>query len=239
MRVIKLDAIGSTNDFLKDMLRQSDVAPFTVVSAFEQTSGRGQMGAQWKTHPGKNLTFSMFSDAFSGVGHIFHQNAAVALSIAEALDSLRIPAISVKWPNDIMAGRKKIGGILIENLLRPDATTWSVIGIGLNVNQTDFEGLPQAASLATHTGAEFDLDQLLEIICERIIFRIKNLSSDEIWSEYKSRLFSKNSPSVYEDLSGNRFNALISDVADDGRLILEKEDGSLSTYGLKEIKMLY
>lgn len=152
MNIIKLSAINSTNDYLKKLSAGQYLENFTVVVAEHQTAGKGQMGAKWSVVPGKNLTFSvLIKDLLLEINEIFNLNAAVAISITETLESFNIPDICIKWPNDILAGNKKIGGVLIENSIKNNGEIFSIVGIGLNINQLDFENLPKASSLAVVT----------------------------------------------------------------------------------------
>ena len=108
MNIIKLDATPSTNDFLKALLTNQFVENFTVVTAENQTSGRGQMGAKWEVESGKNLTFSVLvKDVLTEINSIFHLNVLVAVSIIEALEHFNIPNLAIKWPNDILAEHKR------------------------------------------------------------------------------------------------------------------------------------
>ena len=163
MPIIKLDAIDSTNDYLKQLAREQEAENYTLVIAREQTKGRGQMGAKWVSEPGKNLTMSLLvrdlrlqSDTF------FDLNVAVALGVMEVLEGMSIPNLKIKWPNDIMADNKKVGGILIENSWKTDGSYTAVVGLGLNLNQTDFEHLPQATSLTNITKLYYDVDEMAE-----------------------------------------------------------------------------
>jgi BirA family biotin operon repressor/biotin-[acetyl-CoA-carboxylase] ligase len=114
MSIIKLNAIDSTNDFLKVLSRNQSVDNFTTVVAQKQTNGKGQMGAVWQSEDGKNLIMSVLvKDVLQNVDEIFHLNIAVALSVIQVLEVFNIPNLSVKWPNDIMSDQKKICGILI------------------------------------------------------------------------------------------------------------------------------
>ncbi len=238
MRIVKLDAIDSTNDFLRKMTQSETVDNFTVVTARAQTHGRGQMGSSWVSEQGKNLTMSMLSrkDA-SNAASIFQYNAAVAIAITDVLKTLTVPALSVKWPNDIMSGNRKIGGILIENIFRSDGRIESITGVGLNVNQTNFEALPQASSLKLVTGKTFDVDALALEIAQSIVQRSDN--PDQAWSEYLEILFRKGQPTAFELPDDSRFMAVITAVGQDGRLEVQFEDDSLKFFGIKEIKMLY
>jgi BirA family biotin operon repressor/biotin-[acetyl-CoA-carboxylase] ligase len=170
MNIIKLDAIDSTNDFLKEICRKQLVENYTIVTAKNQTKGRGQMGAVWQSEIGKNLTMSVLvKDVLNNPSQIFDLNIAVSLAIIEVLTIFNIPKLSVKWPNDIMSDTKKIGGILIENSFKTDTAIESIVGIGLNVNQTDFANLPNASSLSVVSNTEFDLDEIIN----KIHFHIK------------------------------------------------------------------
>ena len=148
MKLIKLDAIDSTNTFLKNLAVNVDLDDFTVASAKHQLSGKGQMGLEWVSEDNKNLTFSVFKrfERFS-IENQFCISMIVSLSIHEVLSALRLSNINIKWPNDILSCDKKIGGVLIENKIKDKQIESSIIGIGLNVNQTVFKNLNQASSL--------------------------------------------------------------------------------------------
>lgn len=243
MNIIKLDAINSTNDYLKGLLQRQFVENFTIVTAENQTDGKGQMGSKWNVQAGKNLTFSVLvKDLLLEVNHIFHLNVAVAVSIIEALSFLEIDALSIKWPNDILAGGKKIGGILIENSLKSDGEIVSIVGIGINVNQRDFENLPKASSLSILLKQDVDKETVLISIVEclmRNVSLILNKNTDSLWEKYHSCLYKKGIPMPFEDLEGNKFMGIIRSVDQAGKLQLVLEDDSVESYEIKEIKMLY
>lgn len=239
MRLVKLDAIDSTNDFLKSLSQHENVENFTVVSAENQTKGKGQMGSVWNSEVGKNLIMSMLiKNVLTDINAIFQLNVFVALSVIEVLQKHAIPKLSVKWPNDIMSGNKKIGGILIENAIKADGIQ-SVIGLGLNVNQTNFDHLPQASSLVLAAGKTFDKGVLLIEIAETIERNIPQISSDHLWENYTSNLFRIGIPTPFEKPSSEKFMAMIDGVEADGKIRLQLEDDSFETFGIKEIKMLF
>lgn len=242
MNIIKLSAIGSTNDYLKAMAATQYVEGFTIVTAEHQTQGRGQMGAQWNVQAGKNLTFSVLvKDLLLEINEIFNLNAAAAVSIAEALSGFYIPSLCIKWPNDILAGNKKIGGILIENSIKNSGEIFSIIGIGLNVNQTDFEGLPKASSLAVVAGRLFDKDEVLQAIAtqlKRNISALLHKDADSIWDRYHDRLYKKDIPMPFEK-DGHRFMGIIKKVTRKGNLEVLLEDDTTASYGIKEVQLLY
>ncbi|MEY4037832.1 MAG: hypothetical protein RIR67_142, partial [Bacteroidota bacterium] len=169
MKLIKLDAIDSTNEFLKGLSNKEDLENFTVVTAENQTKGKGQMGAVWNSEVGKNLIMSVLvKDFLSEINEIFNLNIAVATAVITALKKQNIPNLSIKWPNDILSANKKIGGILIENSIKSDGTILSIVGLGLNVNQTNFEGLPKASSLAVVMEHELNKEELLSAIVTQL-----------------------------------------------------------------------
>ncbi|MGG7036842.1 MAG: biotin--[acetyl-CoA-carboxylase] ligase [Flavobacterium sp.] len=242
MLVIKLDAIESTNDYLKQLSKDKTLENFTIVLANSQTKGRGQMGTQWTSEPGKNLIMSLLAkdlvlDSFS----IFDINVAVALSAAKTLLQLDVPNVKIKWPNDIMADSKKVGGILIENSLKTDGSLTAIIGIGINLNQTDFKHLPQASSLACVTHKSFDIDEFAAVLAKTLQKHIQLLpeSVDDFWNGYSALLFRRNEIAVFEDKSGKRFNGIIQNVSRNGKLAILLEDDTIEHFDLKEIKMLY
>ncbi|MGK4568881.1 biotin--[acetyl-CoA-carboxylase] ligase [Flavobacterium sp. 3HN19-14] len=217
---------------------------FTVVSAENQTKGKGQMGAKWVSEIGKNLIMSiLIKDLLPDINQIYNLNVAVAVSIIEVLEDYKIPQLSVKWPNDIMAGNKKVGGILIENSIRSSGEIFSIVGIGLNVNQSNFEDLPKASSLSVATGISFDKEELLVKITERIEQNSALIFENQpeiLWKRYLSFLFKKGIPMAFEiTASGERIMGIITDVSADGKLLLKVEDDSIKSFGIKEIQMLY
>lgn len=243
MKHIKLDAISSTNDYLKQLLSQQHVENFTVISAHEQTSGKGQMGAVWKSEKGKNITMTILvKDLISQTEQLFYLNKAVALGIIFCLNSNLVRHLSIKWPNDIMSGHKKIGGILIENIIKSNGEIFSVVGIGLNVNQRIFIDLPQASSLHNITGSSFDVDLLIQEILKEIKLKVSQLRTHqytEIDQDYHAHLFKMNIPMPFETLKGERFMGIIKRVDQQGRLWLMDEQDELKSFSQKEIKLLY
>ncbi|GIZ07508.1 biotin--[acetyl-CoA-carboxylase] ligase [Flavobacterium sp. UMI-01] len=243
MKLIKLSAIDSTNDFLKQLSLKEAVENFTVVTAESQTKGRGQMGTIWQTESGKNLIMSVFlKEKLTGVSDIFNLNVAVAVSIVQALDHFQIPQLKIKWPNDIMSYQFKIGGILIENSVKQDGTIHSIIGIGLNVNQINFENLPKASSLAVLCQREFDIKALVLRIIENLQQNLdgKTPMWDAIWLTYADLLFKKNTPMAFKNMKTNQnFMGIIRGVSYQGKLQVLLENDEIVEFGIKEVQMLY
>ncbi|WP_035648404.1 biotin--[acetyl-CoA-carboxylase] ligase [Flavobacterium sp. ASV13] len=246
MKLIKLDAIDSTNDFLKAISSKDELDNFTVVTAENQTKGKGQMGSKWQSESGKNLIMSaLVKDFVFDNEQVFNLSLIVSLSVIEVLKSLNIPDLSIKWPNDIMSYNKKIGGILIENTIKSDGRIVSVVGLGLNVNQTNFDELPNASSLAVILGKPFDKMILPELIIEKIKEKINSweTSASVFWNEYYNTLFRKGIPMPFKNLNsdnfGQNFMGIIQGVSSTGKLQVLLEDDSVSEFEIKEIQMLY
>jgi len=219
-----------------------NVEDFTVVWTENQTNGRGQMGSVWSSEKNKNLTFSVFLDtSWLPLEKQFYLNCAVAFSVLRALKRLSVPKLNIKWPNDILSDNKKVSGVLIENLVKNATRSHSVIGIGLNVNQIEFE-YKNASSLKCITGIHYSLEELLNLIVELLKEEVERLRKGlfkEVYKEYEAYLFRLNKPSTFELSTGERFVGIIIKVTKDGKLQLLLEDEIVSEYGLKEIKLLY
>jgi BirA family biotin operon repressor/biotin-[acetyl-CoA-carboxylase] ligase len=243
LKIIKLNAIDSTNTYLKQLAKETQLLDETVVVAENQLSGRGQMGNGWLSREGQSLTFSIFKEFERlTVASQFVISMAVSLAILEAIKRFNIPDISIKWPNDILSANRKIGGILIENVLEGSVVKYSIIGIGLNANETDFPNLPQASSLKLETGKTFPLEEVLDTILKNVFKNLKNLPAadfSEMKRTYENNLFRKDKISVFETPEALRFNGIITGVSDIGELLVETENNPLQKFQLKEVKLIY
>ncbi|MGO4819341.1 biotin--[acetyl-CoA-carboxylase] ligase [Flavobacterium sp. W22_SRS_FP1] len=242
MKLIKLDAIDSTNDFLKGLSNEQQLENFTVVTAENQTKGKGQMGSVWDSEVGNNLTMSVFiKDSVSEVNQIFVLNVGVAIAIVQALENFNIPNLMIKWPNDIMSYNFKIAGILIENSIKSNGTIHSIVGLGLNVNQTNFINLPKASSLSVICDAQFDKEKIMYEVIEQLKRNIVIMSEDPaaLWLEYTNRLFKKGIPMPFKVNSNQNFMGIIQGVSSYGKLQVLLEDDRVSEFNIKEIQMLY
>lgn len=243
MLIIKLDAIDSTNTYLRRLSGLETVQDGTVVVAKHQLNGRGQMGSEWSSQESKNLTFSIFKDvSFVTFEKQFCINLAVSLAVFKALQSFYVKGLKVKWPNDILADNKKIAGILIENVIKQNQINETVIGIGLNVNQTEFNNLANATSLRLITGQTFDLDELLQAILKEIERHFKLLKKGQysvLKDAYEKHLFRKNKPSTFRNIEGSLFSGYIVGISDLGHLLVKVEDDIIKSFDLKEITLMY
>jgi len=242
MKLIKLDAIDSTNDFLKGLASKDELDNFTVVTAENQTKGKGQMGSKWESEIGKNLIMSVLvKDFLYNNKDVFNLSIIVSLAVIRVLKLFNIPDLSIKWPNDIMSYNKKIGGILIENTLKSDGRIVSVAGIGVNVNQTNLAELPHASSLAVITGKSFDKEVLPALIVENIKEKITSWEANatDYWTEYLNSLFRKGIPMPFKNLKNQNFMGIIQGVSPTGKIKILLEDDTVAEFEIKEIQMLY
>ena len=241
MNIIKLNAIDSTNSYLKKLAVKSVIESYTVVVAEQQTSGRGQMGTTWISDNGKNLTFSILINFNSyKVQYQFHLSMAVSLAILNIVKMYVKISTVIKWPNDILAEKDKLAGILIENVLSGYFIKQSIIGIGLNVNQEFLENsLLKATSLKMISGIDFDKDKLLKEIVASISYYVGYIERNEfetLKKLYLNSLYQYNKPNMFEDKNGTVFLGKIVDVFEDGKLVVELENETTRKFSLKEIK---
>lgn len=243
MRIIKLDAIDSTNTFLKEISSADVIEDFTVVVAKTQTNGKGQMGNVWSAASGENLTFSVFKDvSFLNFEKNFYLSLITALALRQTLQQFNVPKLTVKWPNDILSADKKLAGILIENVIKNNKLVSSVIGIGLNVNQTVFKNLPRASSMKLLVGTHFNLDEVLETFLKqlKIYFeKLKNEETDALMQAYNDNLFRKNKPSTFKNIEGSTFSGFIQGISNNGNLLVLLEDNIIKEFTLNEITLMY
>jgi len=247
--LIHLDRINSTNTYLKNLLT-GDKRPNEglLVFADEQFAGKGQLGASWKGEAGKNITASfLFVPTFLDPKQIFYFNKAVALAVRDCVDHClqmqpnQKQITSIKWPNDILVGDRKIAGILMENTFRANGIENSVVGIGINVNQ-EFKSDKKlrAISLGEISGITIDISETLAILCsmlEKYYFMLRGLKFKEIDQLYHKYLFGFREDRIFM-VDGNKISGKIIGVGEDGLLNLEG-DGERREYEVKEIKFLF
>lgn len=243
--IIWCECIDSTNNAARKMLEDIDI--MSVVAAGFQTAGRGQKGNVWSSEAGKNLTFSIAvrfgSGEFPALPAVrqFAVSEAAALAIVSFLAEEGIKAM-IKWPNDIYVGDRKICGMLIEQKVRGGMLEGSVIGIGLDVNQTDFPPeLPNPVSMTLLTGKEYPLEESLERIAG-IFHRILSeaLSSGQALSSleerYVSKLYRRDELHRFIDCrSGEEFEGLIRGIDGNACLLVDRPDKGRQSFAFKEI----
>lgn len=233
----------STNDEAAQLIAQLEPAEGLIVITDAQIAGRGQRGNVWQAEPGQNLTFSLIlRPSFLTAPEQFWLTIAISLAISDALEPLTDGLLRIKWPNDLYLEEAKLGGILIENTLHGPVIAWSVIGLGLNVNQSNF-----AYSTATSLQYRFpladgyDLPGLLTILAERLEKRYLQLRSgqrDALKTDYLHRLFRYQEEHEFEREGAHsqpqRFRGCIIGVDEIGRLAISTA-GNVMYFGFKEI----
>ena len=241
--VIYLERVDSTNAYAKKLLNGSSAGEGTVVWAGEQYAGRGLGENSWHSGAGLNLTFSLVLEPlFLQPDNLFCLNKAVALAVLHTIRHELNGGIqaSIKWPNDIYAGDRKIAGILIEHTLIGSSVKNSIIGIGININQLDFPAsLPNPVSLKQLTGNDYDLSEMLDMIClnfENEYSRLRKHEFQLIDADYNSKLYGRGRDLEFTT-TGPSFTGRIQGVDDIGRLCVLTADGGLPMFNHGEISI--
>lgn len=246
-KLIVLDEIGSTNDYLKTQSTNFKPLPeWSAIMAKHQTQGRGQRGNSWLVQSGKNLTFSfLVYPEFLKLKDQFSLSMWVSLSLVEWLDSLGIPA-EIKWPNDIMIAGKKVAGFLIENSNRGEKLRQSIIGIGVNINQTEFppDLSSRANSIALYTGeTQNDLEELCLSLLGRLqehftAFKEQEVTAKDLLQAYNKRLYRSGIWAPFRCVENGDMEGKIESVNSNGELALRRRNGEIYQYRFKEIQYL-
>jgi BirA family biotin operon repressor/biotin-[acetyl-CoA-carboxylase] ligase len=236
--ILYFKSLPSTNTQASMLLKQESPAEGTVICTDFQTAGRGQPGNRWESESGKNLLLSIILYPESVLPEDqFIISMMVSLGLCDIIDSYT-GSNSIKWPNDIYNGDGKIAGILIENSISGNKIISTIIGIGLNVNQTDFpKNLPNAVSIKSITGKETERYSAMRKLLEGIDIRYKMLlygDRKSLRDEYISRLYRYGKWNKF--VSGSKsFTGKITNITGSGKLRLEKENGTQVDFGFKEI----
>ncbi len=241
---IFIPEVDSTNSYATALLKNVNAIEGTVVYTDYQTNGRGQRGNAWTAERSMNITLSVvLKPGFLTAQKSFYLSKITALALYDVLTEITSCShfdIKIKWPNDILVNRKKIAGVLIENSFKEDAIVWSVIGIGMNVNQINFKN-DAAISLSTLTQKDHNLEQLMDLIfvyLEKWYLQLRNMNFEFINKAYLQNLFKLNELSFFEK-GTNVFEAIIKGVDESGLLLLEMQNGKIENFDVKEIKMVY
>lgn len=247
---INLPVVDSTNTFIREMLAEEgtgnvvsaqSLPGFTLVVADDQTRGRGQQGNSWETEKGKNLTFSLLCHPdFICATRQFLLSQCMAVAVQKAL-SAYIDGVEIKWPNDIYVGDKKISGTLIECDLHGKSIANCIIGVGININQTEFRSdAPNPTSLKQLTGEEHDREAILAAIMvnfQRCYEMLREGREEDVRQAYMSNLYRRTGIHRYRDVRGE-FAAEIADIEPTGHLNLRFSDGNVVRYEFKEVSFI-
>lgn len=238
-KIVYLPSCQSTNDEAADLLSRDDVPEGTLIITDQQTKGRGQRGNRWEAQRGQNLTMSLvLKPTYLAAADQFWLNMAVSLAIHDTLvPLLSATELTIKWPNDVYVGNRKLGGVLIENTLQGYRLAYSVVGIGLNINQTTF-GLPTATSLLLESPIPtgYSLPGLLTTLLEQLEKRYLQLRAGHravLRTAYLQHLYAYQTPRTYE-ADGHRFTGILTELDPTGRIGILTA-GSVRYFAFKEV----
>jgi len=238
------EELPSTNAYAQDLLSKSAPNEGTVVIAGRQTAGRGQIGSRWHSQAGKSLTFSVILfPRFLHARHQYALNLMASLALRGTIEAATALPAQVKWPNDVYLQGRKAAGILIQNALQGQRLQSSVLGFGINVNETTFPaGAENATSLRMATGAEQDREALLHAFLERLeqaYLRLKRSGQGlALREEYHQHMLGYRELRRFRRPGQPAFQASIQGIDTSGKLLLEHAEGK-TAYGLKEIEFLF
>jgi BirA family biotin operon repressor/biotin-[acetyl-CoA-carboxylase] ligase len=222
-----LDTVDSTNNYAMGLLREGLAEHGDCWFANKQTSGRGQQGKTWISQPGENITMSVVISPGNRFGQEpFIFNMLIALICRDFLLGLISEKINIKWPNDIYVNDRKAGGLLIENIYRGQHWIWSVVGIGINMNQLIFEGIDNAPiSLRMITDKKYDTEEMAKVLHKQLVLAIEESTANKdcILSNYNKHLY-KIGNEVEMDKDGSRLMTKILGVNSNGMLQTEAGD---------------
>lgn len=243
--IVHLDTVGSTNSYARAEAARlwglAGGAPAVVVYADNQTQGRGQRGNVWQSLPAQNLLVSiMVRPTALPVVSQFALSQAVALAVYSAVGYLGVDSV-LKWPNDVYVGEHKLSGILVELDCCGSTVEQAVIGVGLNVNQVQFAPMDKTAtSLNMLTGETYEIDEVLAVFLDSFSYYYSLLERGDyslLAAEYKNHLLGFGQRLHYCDADSS-FDAAIVDVESDGRIRLQRADGSVALYAFKEVELV-
>lgn len=250
---------NSTNTLLKELLAKSEWPEGEeFLYAGYQTAGRGQTGNGWESEEGKNLLCSILVErqktATIKEENPFYLNVTVSVAVHRLLSQElmgKSQQLTVKWPNDLYWQDKKMAGILIENAIIGNEVKYSIAGIGLNINQTEWKSdAPNPVSLKQITGKEYNIDEQMKSLAHAIR-EVLSEPEEEVWAYYKAHLYRKDGfwpfvertvstqPTMNADkLTEGQFMARIADILPTGEMVLEDPEGIRKKYHFKEIRFV-
>lgn len=240
-RLKRFDILASTNDFAVDLAKSDKPDEGTVIMADFQTKGKGQKYTTWISDKGSNLTLSiLLYPSFLDPAKNFYLSMALSLGIVDMLQTYNISA-SIKWPNDIFTNTGKIAGILIENAIQKNKIKYSVLGLGLNVNQEIFpEDIQNPTSMKTELKTASDRETVLKKLLESVEHRLKklyHLDLKMIKAQYEQKMLFRNQLKRYYT-DDEVFSGTIKGVNDAGQLLIADESNTIRTFNFKEVRYI-
>ncbi len=241
-KIIELESVDSTNNYLSKYINKTNVLNGSVILAHNQTKGRGQRGNSWESEDGKNLTFSIYLKTnFISVANNFLLSMAVCNSLHELVSNY-CENTQIKWPNDLLVSGKKIAGILIENTLKGSSLNYSIIGIGLNVNQKKYTYNKNATSLYLESQNQLNKSVVLNKYFKYLELNIRKLElnrTEDIKAYYYANLIGYKTELDYLIVKENRqVKGEIIEVKNNGFLVMKIDQNEVREFEMKEVKLL-
>ena len=238
--LIKLNATRSTNDKVKMLIKSKKISSGDIVWAEYQYKGRGQYNNNWNSSRGKNLLVSLYKEFRELTPkQSSYINFVISLSVIDTIEYYISSDNYIKWPNDILSAQKKISGILIENNFKGGKFNNSIIGIGINVNQTRFKNIVNATSIKLITNKENRIEEVLDKLIKNIGNYIKILRAkdfDNIMSLYNSRLYGRDYCKFL--INNKTFEGKVIDVNASGSINVKINGLGINEYESNTIKVL-
>lgn len=231
---IQLVEVDSTNNYAMAQIHNGLAKHGSTWFALSQTAGKGQRGKQWNASEGMNILQTTVLNASAlNIGNAFSLTAVVANACYDFFRSHAGDETKIKWPNDIYWRDRKAGGILIENIIRGNTWMWCLIGIGININQTEFGNLPNPVSLKQITGKDYDSIELGKSLCsylDKHYHQFLDEGSAAVFERYNQQLYKKNE-SVKLRKGDAVFNCTVKGVSENGDIIVEGCDWKKFGFG--------
>ena len=242
--VIYIPRTDSTNREMFRLIEKNPPPEGTIIWSEEQYSGKGLGKAVWESERGMNITASyLFYPEFIEPENQFDLNKAISLGVYDAIKSILQTNFHVwiKWPNDILVDDKKIAGILTENIIQGSEIKYTVAGVGINANQTEFSNFPRTpASLKLLTGTNYNIPECIDILfynLENRYLMLKNGLKKQLNHDYLNKLYKYGKKANYR-ANDKTFTATIYGVDKYGKLLLENQDGKIEAYDFKEVELI-
>jgi BirA family biotin operon repressor/biotin-[acetyl-CoA-carboxylase] ligase len=238
IKIIKVNATRSTNDKVKMLIKSKKIISGHIVSSKYQYGGRGQLSNRWYSSYGKNLLCSLYY-IFPKItsNQAYSINYAVSLSVLKTVKKFISDQVFIKWPNDIMAGDKKISGILIENTLRSNKIYSTIIGTGININQIIFRNLPNATSIKQSSKKDISVDSVLNELIKNYKFYFSNINNlEELSKEYHENLYGLDGCTFL--LNGETLKGKVVEVIENGQIKVKIDSKGISKYNSGDIKII-
>ncbi|MGD0711221.1 MAG: biotin--[acetyl-CoA-carboxylase] ligase [Bacteroidales bacterium] len=242
--IIEIEETQSTNRYASELISTNGLEEGTVISAKFQYAGKGTGDNSWESEKGKNLLISIIlKPEFLPLNRQFMLNVIASLGFYDMLKQLtgNNESIRIKWPNDVYAGNKKIAGMLVENAIMGDTFMYTILGIGININQEVFvSNAANPISLKNITGKDYNIQECLSLLCSKMdkrYIQLKEMHIDALTEEYISLLYRKSEEAKYI-YKGQTISATIINISMEGKLILRTQQNKIVECDFKEVEFV-